>query len=382
VETLRLKVEAGELESGASRRAIARAAEILRGGGTVAFPTETVYGLGANALDEAAVAKIFAAKERPGWDPLIVHIGEYATLGRVAAEVNESAQRLIDAFWPGPLTLLLPRSAEIPEVVTAGLARVGVRMPAHPVAHALLLEAGIPVAAPSANRFGRISPTTAWDVAADLEGRIDAILDGGETTHGVESTVVDVRSDSCVIYRPGVITLEQLQAQCGGRAWLRDASIDEGHPEAADHPIGQNRPGGGSGMPAPGMGMRHYAPRSRLVLVEGFPPGLDVALMDEVNRLEEAGEVVGVMAVDGFMAALTLMRKKPFNLRGFTMGYDTVHVYHWGSWRNPEELARKLYAGLRWLDAAGVTVIVCPVPEPVGIGLAIRDRLVKAAGSQ
>ncbi len=364
METLRLAIDVGDLNGKWSRAAIARAAEILRAGGTVAFPTETVYGLGANAFDREAVKKIFVAKERPSWDPLIVHVGDREMLETVAAEVNQDAYRLIEAFWPGPLTLLLPRSARVPQMVTAGLAKVGVRMPAHPVTRALLREAGIPVAAPSANRFGRISPTSACHVADDLDGRIDAILDGGETTHGVESTVVDVRADGCVILRPGVITLEQLRGVSDGEVRMRSES-DE-------------REAGGP-APAPGMGERHYAPRARLVLVEGLPPGLDVALMDEVNRLEDAGEVVGVMAPEGFMAALVAMRKKPFDLRGFTMGYNTVHVFHWGSWKKPEELAQKLYAGLRWLDKAGVTVIVCPMPEPVGIGMAVRDRLRRAA---
>jgi L-threonylcarbamoyladenylate synthase len=365
VQTLRLTVEAGNPESRASRAAIARAAEILRAGGMVAFPTETVYGLGANALDAAAVGRIFGAKERPRWDPLIVHIGEAAMLEQVAAEVSEDARRLMDAFWPGPLTLLLPKHPGVPELVTAGLEKVGARMPAHPVAHALLVAAGVPVAAPSANRFGRNSPTTAAHVAEDLDGRIDAILDGGETTHGVESTVVDVREGECVIYRPGMITLEQLRSVCRGDVKFR-TELEES--EAA--------------APAPGMGVRHYAPRARLVLVEGFPPGLHVALIDEVNRLEEAGEMVGVMAPEGFMAALMAMRKKPFDPRGFTMGYDTVHVYPWGSWEKPEELAQKLYAGLRWLDAAGVTAIVCPLPEPVGIGAAVRDRLLRAGSRE
>jgi len=361
--TLRLKVEA-DPKSEASLRAIARAAEILRDGGTVAFPTETVYGLGANALSASAVEKIFTAKERPSWDPLIVHIGERAMLGQVAAEVCQDAHRLIEAFWPGPLTLLLPRHARVPEIVTAGLERVGVRMPAHPVARALLVQAGVPVAAPSANRFGRTSPTRAEHVAEDLDGRIDAILEGGETTHGVESTVVAVRPDECVIYRPGVITLEQIREVCRGDVRFR-TEIEKSELEKA--------------APAPGMGSRHYAPQARLVLVEGSPPGLNVALVDEVNRQEEAGEVVGVMAPEGFMAALMLMRKKPFDMRGFAMGYDSVHVYHWGAWERSEGLAQKLYAGLRWLDAAGVTVIVCPLPEPFGIGLAVRDRLVRAA---
>jgi L-threonylcarbamoyladenylate synthase len=358
-----LVVDPANPESRASRRAIARAAEILRAGGTVAFPTETVYGLGANALDEKAVAKIFAAKERPSWDPLIVHIGERVLLGEVAAKVSDAAERLMDRFWPGPLTLLLPKHPAVPEIVTAGLKKVGVRMPAHPVAHALLVAAGVPVAAPSANRFGHTSATSAEHVAEDLEGRIDAILDGGETTHGVESTVLDVRDDRGVIYRSGAVTLQQIEEVIGGEVAFRTELPESESAKAA---------------PAPGMGERHYAPHARLVLVDGIPPGLDLALIHEVNRLEEAGEVVGVMAPEGFMATLMAMRQKPFDMRGFTMGYETVHVYHWGSWDKPDALAQRLYAGLRWLDGAGATAIVCPLPEPVGIGVAIRDRLERA----
>jgi len=369
VQTLRLKVDATDLDSETSRQAIARAAQILRGGGTVAFPTETVYGLGANALDAEAVQKIFVAKERPSWDPLIVHISERTMLERVAAEVTAETRRVVDqlsrAFWPGPLTILLPRGAEIPALVTAGLEKVAVRMPAHPVTRALLLEAGVPIAAPSANRFGRISPTTAEHVAEDLNTRIDAILDGGETTYGVESTVVDVQEQACVILRAGVITFEQL-----GSVSQRDVRFHN-QPDAAE---------AGKAAPAPGMGERHYAPQARLVLVEGvWPGGVELAMMDAVNRLEEEGEVVGAMAVGGFMGALTALRKKEFDMRGFTMGYNAVHVYPWGSGEKPEELAKKLYAGLRWLDAAGVTAIVCPLPEPAGIGVAIRDRLTRAA---
>jgi L-threonylcarbamoyladenylate synthase len=181
----------------------------------------------------------------------------------------------------------------------------------------------------------------------------------------VESTVVDVREDGCVIYRPGTITLEQLRPVCRGEVRFR-TDLEEGELAKA--------------APAPGMGLRHYAPRARLVLVEGVGRGgVEIAMMEAVNRLEEAGEVVGAMAPEGFMAALMLMRKKAFDPRGFTMGYDTVHVYHWGRWERPEGLAQKLYAGLRWLDAAGVSVIVCPLPEPVGIGVAMRDRLVRAS---
>jgi L-threonylcarbamoyladenylate synthase len=343
METLRLKVEAGNPGSEASRRAIAEAAEILRSGGTVAFPTETVYGLGANALDGAAVEKIFAAKERPSWDPLIVHIAERAMLGMVAAEVSQDANRLTEAFWPGALTLLLPRHPRIPETVTAGLERVGVRMPAHRVAHALLLAAGVPVAAPSANRFGRTSPTCADHVAEDLDGRIDAILDGGETTHGLESTVVDVCEGECVIYRPGVITQEQIEAVCRGRVWMREGEVE-----------------GESAAPAPGMGLRHYAPRARLILVDGEGAAQRVEFEQIARRFEEAGEKLGLMLPDGFQVAAVRRR---------------AQIYQWGRWDDEEELARRLYAGLRWLDTAGATVIVCPLPAGRGVGVAIRDRL-------
>ena len=343
MKTLRLRVDAAGMESEASRAAIAQAAEILRGGGTVAFPTETVYGLGANALDGAAVEKIFAAKERPSWDPVIVHIGEGELLERVAAEIAENARRLMDSFWPGPLTLLLPKHAAVPERVTAGRERVGVRMPAHPVAHALLRAAGVPVAAPSANRFGRTSATTAEHVAEDLEGRIDAILDGGETTHGVESTVVDVREEGCRILRPGVVTLEQIRAVAGGTvSMVGDASEDV--------------------SASPGMGLRHYAPRARLALVDGEGVALQAAFAGVARGLEEAGDVVGLMLPDGF-----------------PQGARVAKVFAWGTWDDAEKLAQRLFAGLRWLDAEGATAIVCPMPAAEGIGLAIRDRLLKAS---
>jgi L-threonylcarbamoyladenylate synthase len=346
VETLRLKVDPSDLESDAARAALLQAAAILRAGGTVAFPTETVYGLGANALDAEAVKKIFAAKKRPGWDPVIVHVGERARVSLVAAEVPESAARLMEAFWPGPLTLLLPRSAAVPEVVTAGLERVGVRMPAHPVARALLQAAGLPVAAPSANRFGRTSATTAEHVAEDLAGRVDAILDGGATTHGVESTVVEARADGCVVYRPGVVTLEQIRAVCGGTVRLRESVREK---ESA---------------PAPGMGLRHYAPRARMILIDGAEQAQ--AFARAVQDCEAAGERVGVMLPNEFSAAVA---------------GRAVRIFPWGPWADAEELAQRLFAGMRELDAAGCSVIVCPLPAAEGIGLALRDRLLRAANS-
>jgi len=346
--TLRLLVDANDPESRNSRQAIERAAEILRAGGTVAFPTETVYGLGANALSAEAVGKIFAAKERPAWDPLIVHLGAATMLREVAAEIPENAQRLMDVFWPGPLTLLLPKRAEVPEIVTAGLERVGVRMPAHPVAQALLRAAEVPVAAPSANTFGRTSPTRADHVAEDLDGRIDAILDGGETTHGVESTVVDVRAEGCTIYRPGVVTLEQIRAVCVGAVAVRASGAEELTAAAV----------------SPGTSLRHYAPRARLVLIEGDGEAQKTAFGEAARECEEAGEVVGLMLPDAFQGAVIGRQAR---------------VFRWGNWADGEELAQRLFAGLRWLDAGGATAIVCPVPAGKGIAVAIRDRLQKAA---
>ncbi|HEY6447965.1 MAG TPA: L-threonylcarbamoyladenylate synthase [Acidobacteriaceae bacterium] len=353
MRTLRFLADGNDPESRGSREAIAEAAAILRAGGTVAFPTETVYGLGANALSAEAVAKIFAAKGRPYWDPLIVHIGDAQLLRALAHEVPDNAQRLIDVFWPGPLTLLLPKVPEVPDIVTAGLPRVGVRMPAHPVAQALLRAANVPVAAPSANTFGHVSPTRADHVAEDLDGRIDAILDGGETTHGVESTVADVTERGCTILRPGVITLEQMRAVCAGEVQMSGA--EAGDAEGSD-PV--------AGAESPGLALRHYAPRARLVLIGGEGEEQKSAFGAAARACDEAGEALGLMLPDAFQNAV-IGRK--------------ARVYRWGSWNDEEELAQRLFAGLRWLDGGGVTAIVCPLPLGNGIGVAIRDRLRKAA---
>ncbi len=355
VETLRLAVDAADLELESSGAAIATAAEILQRGGTVAFPTETVYGLGANALDPDAVAKIFAAKQRPSWDPLIVHVSDTAMLLRVVAEVPPNAARLIQAFWPGPLTLLLPRHTDIPPAITAGRPLVGVRMPQHPVAHALIAAAGLPIAAPSANSFGRTSPTQAAHVLEDLNGRIDAVLESGETTHGLESTVVDASGEPCVVYRPGIITLEQIRAVCPGAiAYQREEQAAETEPES---------------LPSPGVALRHYAPRARLILIDREGEGGE----DDAQRRafakaafteERSGSRLGLMLPDAFESP--------------ALGHNAL-VYRWGRWDNYEELAQRLFAGLRWLDAAGATVIICPMPAAQGIGVAMRDRLKKAA---
>jgi len=357
VKTIRLEVDPAHLDTNESKSAIAQAAQILRAGGLVALPTETVYGLGANALDAAAVARIFQAKQRPSWDPIIVHIAgpvsQNPMLGQLVADLPAGAEELMRAFWPGPLTLLLPRSGAVPDVVTAGRPLVGIRMPAHPVAFELIRQAGLPVAAPSANVFGHISPTTAEHVLEDLDGKIDAILDSGPTQHGVESTVLDPNQNPMMIYRPGAITADQIREVAGPVETLQEKIL----PEAAAR----------EALPSPGVGLRHYAPRARLILVEG-------ALSELPGRLAEAAKPhkkqrLGVMI--------------PSELANVDLGAPlrAGTEFAWGRWSAPQELAEKLYAGLRALDAQGCDVIFCPLPERGGINDAIRDRLRKAAFS-
>ena len=339
--TLRLQVARDAPETAS----LALAAKILRRGGTVAFATETVYGLGANALDPSAVEKIFLAKQRPSWDPLIVHIADRAMLTLVVEDVPPAARLLIERFWPGPLTLLLPKLAVVPESVTAGRPRVGVRMPAHPVARALIRAAGVPIAAPSANLFGHTSPTTAAHVLADLDGAIDAVIDSGPTDCGLESSVLDVCESPCVLYRPGAITLAQIR-----EVWPETIEYAEARDSAPP-----------ASLPSPGVGMRHYAPRARLVLTQSKVESEAAFRSAVVDAQRLCVDAVGVMLPDEFVA--------PAGATSF----------RWGSWSNLDELAQRLYAGLRALDDAGVTVIVCPVPSADGVGTAIRDRLQKAA---
>jgi L-threonylcarbamoyladenylate synthase len=328
-ETLRLST---------SPQDITRAAEILRNGGTVAFPTETVYGLGANALDPNAVANIFLAKDRPRWDPLIVHVSNRAMLDEVAT-VSDRAERLIKAFWPGPLTLLLQRTEKIPDAVTANRPLVGVRMPAHPLAQALLEATGLPLAAPSANRFGHTSPTTAAHVLQDLDHRIDAVIDGGATSVGVESTVLDPNPSPMVLYRPGAITPAMLESIAGPVTIYTAPQQTTSTPQS---------------LPSPGVGIRHYAPRARLILVDNEA--------DLNSHLAATEGRIGVMLP-----------------QGWTIPTSHVEVFRWSSIEDPTALAQTLFAGLRDLDDRGVTTILCPLPKPEGLGLAIRDRLKKAA---
>jgi L-threonylcarbamoyladenylate synthase len=348
VKTLRLIVDPAQLDTAEAQHALERGARILRNGGLVALPTETVYGLGANALDAAAVGRIFAAKQRPSWDPVIVHISEVSMLEGLVYDVPEAARRLMDAFWPGPLTLLLPRTAAVPDAVTAGRQLVGVRMPAHPVALALIRLAGVPVAAPSANTFGHTSPTSAAHVLDDLEGRIDAILDAGATEHGVESTVLDPCQSPMVIYRPGAVTEAQIHAVAGPvEIYQSDKPLQETPPEA---------------LPSPGVGLRHYAPKAQLILIDCPWEDLATTLAEAASGLPE--ERIGLMLPKDLAAPA-----------------GVAVVFPWGCWSEREQLAQNLFAGLRELDGAGCSVILCPVPTAEGIGTAIRDRLFKAGST-
>jgi L-threonylcarbamoyladenylate synthase len=357
VMTLHLAVDPAHLDTENARHVIARAAEILRSGGLVALPTETVYGLAANALDDDAVVRIFDAKKRPSWDPVIVHIAgpvkDNPMLKHLVTVVPESAQRLMAAFWPGPLTLLLPRSSAVPDSVTAGRPLVGIRMPAHPVAFELIRQAGVPVAAPSANIFGHISPTTAAHVLEDLDGRIDAILDAGPTRHGVESTVLDPSRTPMIIYRHGAITADQIREITGAVEVFQPGDSLQSSPREA--------------LPSPGVGLRHYAPRARLILV-------DAPLAELATGLAQAAVPYG-------KERLGLMLPKEMTNSELDAPLRAAAVFAWGRWEAPDELAASLYAGLRALDAEGCTIILCPLPPANGIGEAIRDRLRKAAYS-
>lgn len=329
--------------------AIEQAAEILRNGGLVAFPTETVYGLGANALDASAVQGIFTAKERPAYDPLIVHLAAADWLPDVAADVSSLVSTLASQFWPGPLTLVLPRHHRIPLNVTAGGATVAVRVPAHHIAQALIRAAGVPVAAPSANRFGRVSPTQASHVLDDLDGRIDMLLDGGATHVGVESTVLSMVTPVPTILRPGGTSREMLEAVLGPVMVLERAVSPE------------------DVIPSPGTLAKHYAPRARLIFYRGQRDVALAAMRKVVAELAAQGTSVGVLLTeedaDVFAATPATLQRV-------------------GSARDLGDVARQLFAALRALDRTGVDVILARDYGADGLGLAIRDRLTRAAGGR
>jgi L-threonylcarbamoyladenylate synthase len=314
--------------------AVAEAAGIVRRGGLVAFPTETVYGLGANAFDPRAVARIFAVKARPSFDPLIVHLADASALPRVAESRDPRVLRLAARFWPGPLTLVLPRRDEVPDLVTSGLDTVGVRVPAHPAARALIQAAARPIAAPSANPFGYVSPTTAGHVAELLGDEVDLVLDGGPCRVGVESTIVSLATDPPVLLRPGGVPREELEQALG---------VPLAVGTAAERPI------------APGQMARHYATRTPLRILPGGP-----------GPAPEGAGRVGLLA----------FRRAP----EAAAGYAAVEVLAPDG--EPASAAARLFAALRRLDSLELDLILAEPCAETGLGHAIMDRLRRAAARE
>lgn len=323
---------------------IAPAGRILREGGLVVFPTETVYGLGANALDETAARAIYTAKGRPSDNPLIVHLPDLSRLDMLCRDIPKQALSLFSAFSPGPLTVILKKQPQVPDVVSGGLDTVAVRIPSHPVAAALLREAAVPVAAPSANRSGRPSPTRLAHVLEDLDGRVDLMIDGGECGVGLESTVVSLAGDIPVLLRPGGISLEML------RSVLGEVRVDD----AVSHRLAE-----GQRPMAPGMKYRHYAPAAPLTLAQGTPADVTAWL---VAHSKEPG--AGILCFD--------------EQRGLFP--DAAHVESLGPQADDAAHAHALFDALRSFDAAGVRAIYGALPGEQGISLAVRNRLLKAAG--
>ncbi len=328
---------AGEHEL--NTEAIEKAGELLRAGEVVAIPTETVYGLAANAYDGSAVSKIFKAKGRPQDNPLIVHIAKVETLSDLVAEVPKAAKKLAAAFWPGPLTMILPKSEKIPDAVSAGLPTVAVRMPSHPVAHAVIEAAGVPLAAPSANLSGSPSPTNAKYVLEDMHDRIPLILDGGSSAVGVESTVITLATARPRVLRPGGITVEQL------RALLGEVDVDD----AVLHKLAE-----GVRAASPGMKYKHYAPRADITIVKGS--------FAEFRRFVETKEK------DAFV--LCFAGEEKYFPHAVTYGREDGGLSQ----------ANRLFDALRELDEQGANTVYARCPALSGVGLAVYNRLIRAAG--
>lgn len=331
--------------------AIAQACALLRQGELVVFPTETVYGLGADAFQPEALEKIFTAKGRPFSDPLIVHIAELAELAALTSSVPDVVEQLARSFWPGPLTLILPRGPRVPSLVTAGMETVAVRMPSHPVARALICALGSPIAAPSANRFMHVSPTTAQHVLADLNGRVPLILDGGPCAVGVESTILDLSAEPPTILRPGGVSLEAL------RRVLPEVCVPARRVAASE----------GQAQKAPGQLAMHYAPAIPLLLFDGSEEAMRAALLTELRQRLARGERVGILVADADVP---------------TFQGSGALISSLGDATDSAQVATHLFASLRALEEANVQVILCRSFEVHELGLAVRDRLIRAAGGQ
>lgn len=337
------------MQEGIREEGILRAGEILKRGGLVAFPTETVYGLGGNALDERASEKIYAAKGRPSDNPLIVHIADWESIERIAVDIPPEAKLLADAFWPGPLTMILKKSEAVPLTTTGGLGTVAVRLPGNEIARELIRAAGGYVAAPSANTSGRPSPTRAEHVAEDMNGRIDMIIDGGSVDIGLESTIVDLTEGTPTILRPGYVSQDMLE-QVLGQVEMDRGLISEDS---------------GVKPKAPGMKYRHYAPKADLIIVEGEEQKVREKINELVRQNMEQGKKAGVIGTDESLEY-----------------YPAGDVRSIGSRKEELTIAQHLYSILRDFDEADISVIYSESFATPRMGQAIMNRLIKAAGHQ
>lgn len=343
--------QGGERLSREEEAGLRQAAEIIRGGGLVAFPTETVYGLGGDALNPESSRKIYAAKGRPSDNPLIIHICRFEDIRKIVRQLPEAAVKIAEAFWPGPLTMILPKALIVPRETTGGLDTVAVRFPSHPVAQKLIAYSGGYIAAPSANLSGKPSPTSAKYVIEDMDGRIDMIIDDGEVGIGLESTILDLASDMPRILRPGYITQEMLDKLLG----------------KVDIDVTIVEPDSGQAPRAPGMKYRHYAPKGELVIVEGEPQEV-VRYINEQTALHESdGKRTGIIGTQEMMTQ-----------------YHASSVKDAGSRGDPKTIARCLYTFLREFDDEDIAYIYAEsfggICEDQGFGQAVMNRLLKAAG--
>ena len=344
MDTVIRKIDVNNID----REVMEEASQVLHRGGMVAFPTETVYGLGADALDEKASAKIYAAKGRPSDNPLIVHISDIEQLDKLVCEIPDNAKKLMDAFWPGPITLIFKKSGLVPDGTTGGLDTVAVRMPNHKAALELIRTSGVAIAAPSANTSGRPSPTTAAHVADDLSGKIDMIIDGGAVGIGIESTIVDVTSEIPMVLRPGYITMEMLEKVVG------KVGIDK----AITGPVSPDvKP------KAPGMKYKHYAPKAELTMFKGELKNVVEHINNLTDKNVKSGIKTGIIACE---------ETKDM--------YKAGEVLSIGSRNNEDTIAHNLYGVLRKFDDMNVDVIYGETFEDNRLGQAIMNRLLKAAG--
>lgn len=330
-----------KMREGLDEKRIKVAAKLIREGKLVAFPTETVYGLGADALNSKAVRGIFEAKGRPADNPLIVHIADFNQVHELAREVPPEVELLAKHFWPGPLTVVLPKRENVPKITTGGLETVAIRMPAHEIALGLIRESNRPIAAPSANISGKPSPTLAEHVVDDFYGTIECIIDGGGTTIGVESTVIDLTTKPPTLLRPGGLPMEEIERIIG------KIKI---HPAVRGKEVNLAK--------APGMKYKHYAPNAQVVVIEGVREKVKGKIMELLVEYKKQGVKVGVMATGDF--------------------YEADAYVNLGD--SEEEIARNLFKALRELDRSGVGIILAEGIEEKGLGLAVMNRLRKAAG--